>query len=298
VLEQSFTQRFGLAGKPITDGFPKDATVSLAYLFGDMVEQGYVDCWDAVFKEIGRYGGIPEIGPDWVKPVAGVVNTLEDLEWHKIYSLCEGVYKRLLQAPGFYGGPTDDQPEWVSPGNMEDAQSYFEKEMNDLLARHNLGYEFRSGRFQRRGRPQMQQSLQRAGAVLSQPRFERVLIHYNKARRFFDQRPDPDAQNTVKEAVCALEACLQIACGRTLSSDMPKLLKQLEGNGPNQIPPTIAQILAKLYAYRGDGQGVAHAALGGSKVGSLEAELVLGIVASSITYLADLYPETEEAIPF
>ena len=56
--------------------------------------------------------------------------------------------------------------------------------------------------------------------------------------------------------------------------------------------------IIKLHAYRGSGQGVAHAALAGTKVSELEAELVLSLVASYITYLTDLLLRPEDENPF
>jgi hypothetical protein len=132
---------------------------------------------------------------------------------------------------------------------------------------------------------------------LAQPRFGKVKYHYNKARSFFNQRPDSDTENCIKEGLCALEACLESLTGESTSKNFSKVVKHRMGNGPGQIPSPIAEGMIKLHAYRGSGQGIAHAASKGNRVTASEAELVLNLTAAYITYLADLYPEKEE-IPF
>jgi hypothetical protein len=132
------------------------------------------------------------------------------------------------------------------------------------------------------------------GAVLADTRLEQVKNHYIKARKFFDLRPTPDPENCIKEALCSLEASIEILTTKNASKEFEKVIKQLEGNNSNQIPYPIGDGLIKLHSYRGSGQGVAHAALLGNKVTILEAELVLNIVASYITYLADLFPFDDE----
>ena len=168
-----------------------------------------------------------------------------------------------------------------------------------MLAEENIGYHFVDGQLQRRGRPQTQKSVQRLGAVLANSRLARVRAHFNKARKFFDERPEPDAENCVKEAVCALEASAEIFTGKPASRDFDRVIRQLQGNKLGEIPPPIAEGMIKLRAYRGGAQGVAHAALQGSTVSEIEAELVLSLVAAYITYLYDLFlQEEEEGIPF
>lgn len=214
---------------------------------------------------------------------------LDKLEWWQIYTFCERVYSHCI-------GDDDD----ISSEGMERASGdkrYFAGEVNNLLSEENLAYEFADGQFLRRGRAHTQVSLLRAGSVLGQSRLAEVRTHYNKARSFF-QVPEPDVENCVKEALCALEACLNILRPKVDWKDFVRGVERIQGNTDGKIPPPLAQAIVKLYGYRGSGQGVAHAALGGNRVTALEAEAVLSLVASFITYLVDLYPEEKEEIPF
>ncbi len=84
---------------------------------------------------------------------------------------------------------------------------------------------------------------------------------------------------------------------QTGSKDFTQVVKQLRGNDPGQIPAPLVEGMIKLYAYRGSGKSVTHAALQGNRVSEVEAELVLNLVASYVTYLVDLFPQLED-IPF
>ena len=136
------------------------------------------------------------------------------------------------------------------------------------------------------------------GSVLARPALANVRQHYNKARHFFDQEPEPDSANCIKEALCALEACLSHYYKEDFSAAFSRSVKCHQGNDPNQIPAPIAEAIIRVHAYRGSGQGVAHAAPQGTRVTGLEAELILNLVASFITYIADMFLSEEQGVPF
>jgi hypothetical protein len=297
--EIPFIQRFGLAqSKPIDDDFPKSARIALAYLLWDLVEREYVESWRGVHKELGRVGRLSGLGWDSSESDFDMdVRLLQDMTWIQIYTFCERVHDQLLIPAGYL---PDDAPDdaWVETANISEVRKYFAGELNSILAEENLDYHFVNGRFQRRGRPQTQENIQRIGKVLVDSRLSSVRVYFNRARKFFDERPDPDAENCVKESICALEAAVEVLTGKPVSGDFAKTVKQLQGNQSGQIPPPIAEGMIKLHAYRGAGKGVAHAALQGSSVSEIEAELVMSLVATYITYLYDLFPQVEDALPF
>jgi hypothetical protein len=103
-----------------------------------------------------------------------------------------------------------DGGELVARYPVELAQEYYCRRVNRLLAEENLAYVFANGEFQRRGRPHTQKSLQRVGAVLGDSRYQQARAHYNKAVGFFNERPDPDVHNCIKEdiktAACSKKA--------------------------------------------------------------------------------------------
>ncbi len=295
-----FKQRFGFdATKPIVKDFPETARIALCYLINDLIKREYLG--DNKNKALGKV--INELYRILRKRVTGnfkdvdeeLMWLLKTMEWPQVYTFCERVYERFLTSVG----PRDRSGTVVEGWETEsitEVRQYYSDELNNLLLEENISYQFIDGQFLRKGRAQTQKNIQRAGAVLSDPSLLRVRTHFNKARSFYDLRPDPDVENCIKEALCALEACVEIKTKKPASKDFIKVIKQLTGN--DKIPSPIAEGMLKLYAYRGSGEGVAHAAIEGVKVTALEAELVLSLVATYITYVVDLFIESEDEIPF
>jgi hypothetical protein len=279
------------SSRPIDSDFPASARNALAYVLTDLNEKGFLVGEHDVILELNRLGRIP-MG-DLPEADGRIFNNalasrISRLAWDQVYRFCERVYSKLLK------GTWDGYEEIMS---IESVRYYFANEVNLILEEENLAFHFVDGGFQRRGRAQTQKSLERVGAVLSDPRLEVVRSHFNKARRFFDSRPLPDSENCVKEALCAMEASIEVLTSRSAAKDFEKSIKQLLGNAPNQIPPPIGESIIKLHAYRGSGQGVSHAATQGNRVSPIDAELVLSLVAAYITYFVVVFPTNEE-VPF
>jgi hypothetical protein len=295
-----FGQRFGFEqSKPIDDDFPESARVALAYLLDNLVHKGYVSSWREVYDELHRTGRLVDVKSGASGRVLAL-DLLREMNWVQVYVFCERVYDCLLIPRGYFEEslPYDHSGAWVETESISEVRAYYVDGLNSILAEENIGYHFVNGQFQRRGRPQTQKSIQRLGAVLADPRLARVRVHFNKARKFFDERPEPDTENCVKEAVCALEASVEILTGKPASRNFDRVIRQFQGNEPGKIPPPIVEGMIKLRAYRGGAQGVAHAALEGSAVSEVGAELVLSLVATYITYLVDLFQQEEEELPF
>lgn len=285
-----FSQRFGtgLPTAPLEKDVPESARVGLLNILGGLVRNDYISAWPVIVTEALHVGRrlrqeFPDSSPDADEDIC--ITIVKEMPWDKFYVFCEKVYT-VLQASNY-----EDR-------SLVEAQQFYADEINELMAEENLAYEFANGLFHRRGRPQTQKSLQRVSAVLSDPRYLQVRNHYNKAVNFFNERPEPDVQNCIKEAVCAIEAFVEILFGNKAAKNFDDVIRSKQGNSAGQIPPTIGESIIKLRAFRGNAQGVAHAALGGGYTDTVEAELVLSLVATYITYLNDRFQTKEEEIPF
>ena len=293
-----FKQRFGLQEPKLIDNdFPGSARVALAYLIQNLKDQGAFpeQTADNVMDEMLRTGRFlaADLALEPNTPfLQQTLDLLRKMEWWQVYTLCERIYRHVIHEYGFWS-----KDDWVVTRTKDEMRGYFSDQLNYILAEENIAYQFLDGQFQRQGRAQTQRAMQRVGKVLGQARLSTVRNHYIKARKFFDARPIADVENCVKEALCALEACLELLSGKPASKDFARVVQQLKGNEAQQIPPPIAEGMIKLHGYRGSGQGVAHAALEGNRVTELDAELVLSLVASYISYLVDLLTEPEET-PF
>lgn len=297
-MDIPFEQRLGLkAEKLISNDFPDSAQVALIYLLEDLVNRNYIigsdnaTSWNNLLNGMYRSARIIQSSDNWPSYQEELKWLLSSTEWSKIFNSCERVYSRLLVE-------VSDLKDQRIIATKQEVEKYFTEEMNILLFEENFDYKFKNGQFERAGRLQTQKSIKRMGAVLSSSSLSIVRQHYIKAVKFFNNIEDPDYKNSIKESLCALELCIELTTGKPASKNFTRSIKELEGNGKLQIPPQIAESIIKVFAYRGGGQGVAHAAPNGSKTTKLEAELILNITAAYITYIVDLFPENIEEVPF
>lgn len=287
-----FEYRHGIIeSKPQNKDFPQTARIALIYLLEDMCNKNLIissdNCssWGYILNELARAGRIVYDSDTWRSIRDELEWLLNQVQWFKIFTFCERVHDRLITSSN-------------SLQSLEEAKIYFTDELNQILFEENLDYKFENGIFERRGRLQTQKSINRMGSVLSDSNLVEVRKHYTKALRFFTQTPEPDYNNSIKEALCALELTIEICTGKNASNNFNQALLELQGNGNEKIPSPIIQSMIKMYAYRGSGKGVSHSAPNGNKVSDLEAELVLNLVASYITYIVDSFPITKDDVPF
>ena len=293
MTKNTINQRLGISSSGFLDGdFPIKARTALAYLFVDIDDKGYCTERSKILLELNRIGRFTEEDIDCAvsKPFFDqVLARLVKLSWYQVLFFCERVYSKFLRE---IGSECD-----YCYTSLSEVREYYTDEINLIMDEENFAFQFVDGQFQRRGRAQTQKVIERLGFVLGDYRLEKVKKHYLKARKFFNNRPKPDCENCIKEALCALEASLEILTEKNASLEFDKSIKQIEGNEQRQIPYPIGDAMIKLHSYRGSGQGVAHASINGNRVNAIDAELVLSIVASFITYLVDLLP-FEEELPF
>jgi hypothetical protein len=162
----------------------------------------------------------------------------------------------------------------------------FAEELNAVFLRNHFGNELRNGLVEIVGSREHERAVAEARAILRDSDLVGPDEQFQKAIGFFNRRPEPDCENCVKEAVLVVEGVARILLGEhslTLSDALKKVRKEKD------VHPTLVAMLERLYAYRGDAEGVGHALTGEKEVRFEEAEFVLGVSASAIVYLARLY---------
>ena len=212
----------------------------------------------------------------------GARNKIEELlvncEWYTFWDVCE-----LLSA--YFD--TDESWKHQYPRLNKSA---FEERMNQIFADNSVGYELKEGKIERIGAPYIDEVVTQARQVLRNPAYAGPDEQFEKAISFLNQRPNPDTANCLGDAVGAVEGLARIVTGKekdTLSDILKKDTRFKSG-----IPGALLEMMQKLYAYRGDAEGVAHGQTSTDKTPAVEeAELVLGISASCMIYLAKKFGE-------
>lgn len=288
-----FSARNRREKKWIEEDFPASARTGLLHLLCDAVDKDYLSNWPVVAKELRR---IARVAPgdydlssiqDITQAQVDVEIYLNQLDWEKIYDFCERLYSHLAQRT-FYdpnGGVTITK---VQP------QLFFAEELQRLFEEESLGYEFRDGLVQRRGKRHTINQINKAEMALADLRLEAARKHFSKALRYFRDREKPDPENAVKEAVCAVEAAAKELFPDAKAATLGDFVKWATGSERGLLPKTIAQTFIGLYAFRNGGEGVSHGATSGGVVTTELSEYVLGMAASQILLLADLMKDDEE----
>ncbi len=216
---------------------------------------------------------------------------LKQLAWDRVFDFCERLFSHLAYSTTYWRG--DDT---VTITKAE-SQLFFAEELQRLFEEESLGYEFRDGVVQRRGKRHTVNQINKAEKALSEQRLEAARKHFSKALRYFRDREKPDPENAVKEAVCAVEAAAKELFPDAKAATLGDFVKWATLPNRSLLPKTIGQTFVGLYAFRNGGEGVSHGATSGGVVTAELSEYVLGMAASQILLLADL-ARGEDEPPF
>lgn len=295
-----FSARYRGQHHQIDLDFPQTAVNGLMHLLVDLVSKDYVSGWPAIAKELQRIARIAPVDYE-SSSVSSTRKAKEDSEqalnmlgWQKAYDFCERLHGHLAQETGYFG----DRDEYIVKVTRGEAQAYITDELQRLFLEEDLAFEFSDGTVRRRGRKHTVELATRAQVVLGDPRLTSARKHYDKALQFFRNPTKPDFENTVKEAVCAVEAAGKALFPAAKASTLSDLAKWLAGNQDISVPKALCQTISGVYGFRSGGDGVGHGgATGGAATGPV-AEYILAVCASQIIYLVDLENEQEADVPF
>lgn len=262
-----FSKRYRLRPTPeglIYEEVPERARVGLYHVVEKFFEQEHRAAYLALYKEVCVALRIPRdrmVGNDYDASRA-MERLIMDCESWQFYDICDVMWKTL------------EYP-W---GNKDELPT----EINTLFREEQLGFEMREGKVEKVGSGFIDAEIKEARYLLKEPEFKGADEQFEKAIKALNVRPEPDVENCVKDAVGAIEAVGRIIVNdeKVLLSD---IIKDMVGKGI--IPKPLDQTIQKLYAYRGNQPGVAHGAVGTSKVTVDEAEFVLAMSAAMIIYL-------------
>lgn len=286
--------------RQIDGDFPSSARSGLLHLLSDLVEHRYIPDWTVIARELNRIGRLPLVTYD-SSSIASLKQAradseaaLEKLPWAKLYDFCERLHSHLPLEIGYedqYGNYNVQVP-------RGDMQSYIATELQRLFLEEGLAYEFSEGVVRRRGRKNTVELVAKSQVVLGDPQLLSARRHFDKALQFFRHPSNPDYENTVKEAVCAVEASGRILFPAAKATTLGDLIGWLSRTDEVSVPKAICQTLTGVYAFRNGGDGVAHGGANGGKATLEVAEYILAICASQIVFLVDIANANEPNVPF
>ena len=292
---QPFSARNRREKKWIEEDFPESARTGLLHLLHDAVNKGCISGWPAVAQELRRIARVVprDYNPSYVPSIKDAQSDarsyLDQLDWERVYDFCERLFSHLAQGANYL-----ENGELVVVLTKAESQLFFAEEIQRLFEEESLGYEFRDGLVQRRGKRHTISQINKAERVLADHRLEAARKHFSKALRCFRDREKPDPENVVKEAVCAVEAAAKELFPDAKAATLGDFIKWATSCERGLLPKTIGQTFAGLYAFRNGGEGVSHGATSGGVVTTELSEYVLSTAASQIIFLTELSRGDEE----
>lgn len=277
---------------------PVTARNGLLHILLDLVEKEYVQGWGAIARELQRIGRFAPVEYNFTtastrQAKADSQEALVALDWERVYDFCERLHGHLARE---VGSQWNDEYTVTTPKG--DVQAFIEAEIQRLFLEEGLAFEFSDGLVRRRGRRHTVDMATKGQVVMGDPRLARARKHYDKALQFFRSPSKPDYENTVKEAVCAVEAAGKALFPSAKAATLGDLAKWLITTKDVSVPKALGQTLIGIYAYRSGGDGVGHGGTVGGPATVEVAEYVLAVCASQIIYLVDVANTQEVEIPF
>jgi hypothetical protein len=288
-----FSARTRGAHAQIDKDCPETTRIGLLHILYGLVDEHQIGGWRAVTGELQR---IARVRPDFDKAKARefAEELLMGLAWDKVFDFCERLYSHLAQDVWRYDSQIDESEIITSKSQV---QERIATELKGLFLEEHLAFEFSDGLVRRRGRRNTAEQISRAELVLGDPRLSAALGHFNKALRYFRNVTQPDHENVVKEAVCAVEAAAR-ALFPSGGATLGEVVNSVTGSGVGQLPKPIAQTFHGLYGFRSGGKGVGHGGGAGGAATSELAEYALAVAASQIVLIVDLAAALEPDVPF
>ncbi len=161
---------------------------------------------------------------------------LDEVDWPRVYDFCERLHSYLAQDIAVYDGNGE-----VVTITKAQSQLFFSEEIQRLFEEENLGYEFRNGLVQRRGKRHTIDQINKAEGALAGPKLAAARKHFSKALRHFRDRESPDHENAVKEAVCAVEAAAKELFPDAKAKSLGEFVNWATGSERSLLPKTIGQ---------------------------------------------------------
>lgn len=182
-------------------------------------------------------------------------------EWWQFFDICEILFSFFI---------------------MKHRRDAFSKRVNILFKEERLGYELRDGKIEKFSSEYIDEKIQETRYLLKEPEFKSADELFEKAIKALNEKPNPDSENCIKDAIATVESVGKII-RKDKKARIDNIIKEAIQKGV--IPQHLGEPIIKLYIYRGNESAIAHGGTEPSKVTEDEAEFVLAMSAAIIIYL-------------
>jgi hypothetical protein len=168
------------------------------------------------------------------------------LNWHEVYSYVEFILPQISNA---------------------EKRRLLIKELNKIFFEEGAPYKIHQGQVVQLMNEEEHQEISAA---------QEISTHINKAVRLFNQRPEPDYSNCIKESISAVESLTK------------RLLKNQDGTLGSLVDtlglhPKLTEGIKNLYKWTSDEGGIRHGEKEGDKIPTEEDARLMMIICSGLT---------------
>lgn len=160
---------------------------------------------------------------------------------------------------------------------------------NDLLEEEKAAYRIINGKVTPITNKSEMQTVEQAMNTV----YDSVNQHLQKALKLYADRKNPDYENSIKEAICAVESMCCIITGLSgANATLGKALKKLEESGVH-IHQAMVNGFSSLYGYTSDEDGIRHGGIDFKNAPAEDAKYMLVSCSAFVNYLIEKWSKVK-----
>lgn len=214
---------------------------------------------------------------------------LEDVSWHILYDIIEYGYSFLKtnceECTSDCDAIYDKDYGGFYPCKYKEQMTEYSEGFNTILEQEKSGYRLIDGVIS----PIVGEIEIACIEEASNTQFSSVNTHLQKALQFYSDRENPDYENSIKEAISAVESMCCIITGMSgAQATLGNALKHLEDNGLI-LHGALKSAFEKMYGYASDTNGIRHGGIDFKNAPAEDAKYMLISCSAFINYLIEKY---------
>ena len=193
---------------------------------------------------------------------AAAESLINKCDWFKVYDIIEALHASFARNDENIGG---------------DEAGAFTDEINGFFLDEGIGWQLANGKIVTRGSEAFETMVTEAAAGLNTSQRPTAAKHLHEALGDLSRRPEADLPGAAYHAMGSLE-CV----ARDLTGDPKATFGEILKRNPGLLPKPLDEALSKVWGYASN---EARHVLEGREISRDEAELLVGLSATVITYL-------------
>lgn len=236
------------------------------YESGGFIFEKSISITEILLDSFGCTYKFPDSSFDRHSNIDKLHNYLIDAPWYEIYDFIERYIECL-----------DNSYE----------KKILEKSLNKVLEEEKSGYRMVKGLITPITNSSELETIKKAMTT----KFDTVNVHFEKSMKLYSKRKNPDYENSIKEAISAVESMCCIINGK--DSTLSDAIKKIKDKGVH-IHPAMVSSFCSLYGYTSDEKGIRHAGIDFAEASAEDAKYMLVSCSAFVNYLIEKWTKINQ----